>query len=429
MRSVNQIIESGLKLSRGVASKGFFHLLSANVVIRIFGFASQLFVAWILTPEDIGRIKIMQSFMAVLIITSGFGFNVSTLKLCSEERSTGEKLFLFRKGILYTLFPLLFSYLAIFLLSWSGMLSSDPVINTLMIYLAIGLLPLTLNGMFFSLLQALKRIKVLAKVQLVTKAIGVLIIIGLTYLILLKGYVVAVVIGYAITLVVLVIFNRDILHNAVQKAPNPFKLHLNYALYSMLANLTSTLSKNIDILILNYLVADRTAIGYYSFAVVLIGLLFMLEKTIQQITNPFFSSKSSDIRKWHDSFKKYNRINFYFITLIFLVSLIIVPIFLKYGFAGKYEDSILFFILLSISWFFKSNVVILSSALFGLGKIKTNFFIGLITLIFSAIVIYLSTNFFGIIGSACGMILNGIFTLIISKIFFHSIINHGQKDY
>ena len=82
---------------RNVYNKGFFHFLSARFLIRIFGFGSQLFVAWWLTPEDLGDIKILQVYMSILIVLAGFGFNISTLKLCAEKRPETQIRYLFIK--------------------------------------------------------------------------------------------------------------------------------------------------------------------------------------------------------------------------------------------------------------------------------------------------------------------------------------------
>lgn len=74
-----------------IKQKGFFHLLSANLLIQAVAFASQLFVAGILSPEDIGRIKFIQTLLSVFSIFAGMGFSASTLKLCSENRTETEK--------------------------------------------------------------------------------------------------------------------------------------------------------------------------------------------------------------------------------------------------------------------------------------------------------------------------------------------------
>ena len=57
--------------------KGFFHLFSANVMIQLFAFASQMLVAWFLLPDDIGRIKIIQTYLTIFLIAGSLGFNIS----------------------------------------------------------------------------------------------------------------------------------------------------------------------------------------------------------------------------------------------------------------------------------------------------------------------------------------------------------------
>ena len=88
-----KITKSDIKIFlRKIQEKGFFHLLSANILIQIFAFASQLFVAGILSPEDIGRIKIIQTYLSVFSVIAGMGLNASTLKICSEGREHKENI-------------------------------------------------------------------------------------------------------------------------------------------------------------------------------------------------------------------------------------------------------------------------------------------------------------------------------------------------
>ena len=163
-----------------VAAKGFFHLLSANVLIQLVAFASQLFVAGILSPEDVGRIKIITTFLSVFSIIGGMGLNASTLKLCSENRSEAETKELFGSGVVFTVVSTVVFYVLALVLNSLGFLSSDTIIRRLM---PMGLFPLITNSAFMVLVsyfQATKQIRILSRIT-VNKLIAIVAIIMLTW--------------------------------------------------------------------------------------------------------------------------------------------------------------------------------------------------------------------------------------------------------
>ena len=88
---MKKIITKYIAEIKGIGKKGFFHLFAVNGLVYVIGFASQLFVAWILDPADIGRIKIMQTYIGLAALLGGFGFNTSLLKLAFENCSEEEK--------------------------------------------------------------------------------------------------------------------------------------------------------------------------------------------------------------------------------------------------------------------------------------------------------------------------------------------------
>jgi O-antigen/teichoic acid export membrane protein len=70
---------------------GFFHLLSTNVLIQMLGFGSTLAVAKLLSPEELGSVKLLQSYSGIFAVFAGFGLSTALLKYCSENRSEEEK--------------------------------------------------------------------------------------------------------------------------------------------------------------------------------------------------------------------------------------------------------------------------------------------------------------------------------------------------
>ncbi|MBI2280587.1 MAG: oligosaccharide flippase family protein [Bacteroidetes bacterium] len=177
-----------------VYSKGFFHLFSANSLIHLIEFGSQLFVAWILLADDIGRIKSLQTFAAVGVIIAGLGFNTSILKLCSEKNVTNdEKQTLFASAIKTTL---LFSFLTVLLgiiLSYFNLISNDTLTNNLFIYYCLSIPLLALNNLLIAYYQALKEFKKVSVLLIVARIIHVAIIISLTYLFGVTGFIVGII--------------------------------------------------------------------------------------------------------------------------------------------------------------------------------------------------------------------------------------------
>ena len=185
-----------------LTSRGFFHLLSANVLIQAVAFASQLFVAGILSPDDVGRIKVIMTFLSVFSVIGGMGFNGSTLKLCSENRSQGEVRQIFSVGVLFTVISTVAFYLLALLLNSFGLFSADKMIQWL---IPMGLFPVITNSVFMVLVayfQAIKEIKIMSRITIVNKLISIAAIVLLTWLLGIKGYYIAYNISFIIMLIV-----------------------------------------------------------------------------------------------------------------------------------------------------------------------------------------------------------------------------------
>ena len=122
---MNNIYLNSINLLKDVHKKGLFHLLFSNGFIQITAFGAQLFVAWLLLPIDIGRLKIMQSYLGIFTVLAGFGINSSVLKLCSEKRTIQDKKYLFIKGLLYSLISTLFIFIVLEILNIFNVFSTD----------------------------------------------------------------------------------------------------------------------------------------------------------------------------------------------------------------------------------------------------------------------------------------------------------------
>ncbi|MFB6320377.1 oligosaccharide flippase family protein [Saccharicrinis sp. FJH54] len=422
----NTLVLNAKQILSDVGKMGFFHLLSANFFIQIITFSSGLFVAWILSPEQIGQIKVLQTYSGLAIIIAGLGFNTSTLKLCSEKRGSEETYYLFKKAIHYTVISTIVAYLIFSALAFMGLISADPIINKVLPLYFIALFPLTLNYLQISYLQALKRIKELASIQTITKLISLFLIIGLTYFFGFKGFIYSTIAGSTLTFIVM--FRRTCIKQENRKKFNfkhAFRTHWFYAKFSFLANALSNISLYLDIFLLNYFISDRTELGYYSFAITLIIVLRLFTTTVQQITTPYFSERSNNKDEWKRVFKKYNRLLFLLSILIGIAAFISIKPALHLMFSGKYDNSVIYFRYLILAWFFRNMYALRGVALLGLGKINLNFYASLIALPVNSGLMYYFITQYNTIGATYGSIAGAIFSYLIMYAMFQSVLNNN----
>lgn len=416
---MNKYQISILKFTSSIREKGFFHLFSANILIQIVGFGSQFIVAWLLTPEQLGEIKIMQTYLSIALLFTTFGFTTSVLKLCSENRLDGEKLFIYKKAIKYVGLTLLITWPLLLFISESGFVSKDKEIIRLFPYFSLSLIPLTYTGIFANYLQAIKEIILLSKIQSLTKIVSVGAIIILTYFFRFNGYILASIISFFITYIFLKYsidkVNKPFSLILIEK---PFKTHWNYSSISFLTLVVGQVATFADIFLMNYFIMDRVLIGYYSFALTLTMINYIFTNTVQQIVVPHLSEKSSNKNELNKILKKYENINLVVSIIISVVLSIIVPFSINLLFGLKYIQSIPFFFVLLIAWLFQNSVTFKGYALLGTGKISFNLIISSINLFVGFSVSYLFMTKYGIMGLAYGKLLTNFISIFTVGIFF-----------
>jgi O-antigen/teichoic acid export membrane protein len=414
---VNKTFEKYSIEIKSVAQKGFFHLFTTNGLIIIVGFASQFFVAGILEPADIGRIKIMQTYISLATIVCGLGFNTSLLKLASENIKEQERYHLYLTAILISLFSFIIIYIILLLLSFSELISTDPVILKVFPFFALFLLPMSIQAVQLPYYQALREIKAMAQYQFFIKIIAVLILIISSYYFGLYGFVLSTVVtGFGAIIV---------LHKGINKPPG---LHLEemsnflkttqkmwkLAKFALLANIVGTLTITVDIYFINYMVTDKTQVGYYMFAATIVSIFQIFPSSIQQVAFPFFSEQSNVRARWYSSYKKYNKLNHILLFIVGMLGILILPYLINFAFKGKYDSSVIYFILLSIGWLFKSLNIMKPTSMMGHGRFDLNFYSSLIALSFTVPLQYFMIFNFGLLGAAYGMIIMGGLSYIIS---------------
>ena len=413
---------------KDIYTKGFFHLFSANSLIHLIEFGSQLFVAWILLADDIGRIKSFQTYAAVGVVIAGVGFNTSILKLCSEKNMKDhqkQNLFL---AALKTTF--LFSGVVILLvvvLSYFNFISNDSITNKWFIYYSLSIPLLAVNNLLVAYYQALKAFKKVSVLLVIVRIIHVALIITLTYNYGLKGFIIGIIIGFLISVILLLV--KSGIHFNLWKQTDKHHYLQNWELakYAFLGNAINMITRYLDVFLLNQLIHNPNELGYYGFALTLIAGLQIVTTTTQQFVTPFYSEFSENKTQIKRAFKRSNRLFMLVILVVSILAAIMVPFIIKIVFSGKYDHSIFYFQILTIVWLIRSSVSLKGPFLLAIGKINVVFYIMLKVLLISIIPCYLLVLNYGIKGALYGQLFSAIVFFILVNFGFRKELHHYLK--
>ncbi len=402
-----------VNLTRDARRKGFFHLLSANTLIGLLGFGAQLLIAKFLTPVELGQVRTMQSFIAVATIVAGFGFNTAVLKLCSENRSPSEKAFIFRRILAYSAAPIPIVLTILLLLAKTGALSPDNTVNRWLPVYMLVLPAAVYTLLIMAYLQAQKQIQRMATLQVVVRALGfgAMVLCSATYA--LAGFVIAAVVVGTIALVPLWYATRP--HASANAGlPGLFSLSTGIASWSVAANTVSTAGGYMDILLLNYLIPERAAIGYYGIATIFVLGMNQLTATVQTIATPYFSEKGGNATEFRRVLRKYQRLLIVFSAIVAVLAALVVPPFIVGVYGDSYSSASTYFRILALKYFLWSSYALLGQAMLGTGFVRYNFVVALTQAVAVTTVGYHLIAAFGAAGAAWAQVISYALALAVS---------------
>lgn len=400
---------------RNIHKKGFFHLLTANYFIGFLGFASQLLVVKFLTPAEMGQIKTLQSYIAVFSLLAGFGFNTAVLKMCSERVDLSLKRKLLNQNILLTVLSSLMIFGFIILVSKFSVLSVDNEFNNWFVKFSLIIPAMVMSALFIAYLQALKEIQLMAKTQSLIRVFGVFVLVLSTYFWGLAGFLWGSVFIAYLGLIAIIFVVKEHLFFKLD-----FKFcgrNFNYAAWSTAANFVGVVAMYFDILLLSHKKVDAELLGYYSISTVFILGLNFITQTVQSITTPYFSEKSSNEKEFMVALKKYQKLMILTSMVVAVCSFFIIPAFVNFFYGEKYILVGKFFRLLTLKYVFWSSYSLVGVAILSLGKMKVNFWLSVLgTLIFFGLAIVLF-NSHGIWGVAYAQAIAYFFNFVFITFF------------
>ena len=395
---------------------GFFHFTFSNYLFQIVGFASQLFVIAYISTEDLGQIKVMQTYISYLTLFSLFGLNTSILKVCSENNSDKIDFFNFNFSLSFV-FSILIYFLSAILI-YFGLLYDSFEYKYLFILFALTTVSSTLNQLFISYLQSQNEFKKIGYFSSIGKFGSFIFIIILTYLYGVFGFVVGNLFGQILTSYV---FHR--ITHSLSKYQFRFYNWKKYFLStlrigapSFLSTLLWQISLYVDVIILDNYITDKVEVGYYAFAATLMTFFYTFTSSIQQFLIPKLSFKILNDNNWLSYLRKAEIRSFLVHTAIFVLSQFFLDFAIHLLFKERFNQSIMFIRILLISWLIRSFFNLKGAAILSSGKIYYNLFGGLVMFFIGLPILIVMVSRFQSYGAAYSSIIISLIGLLTWKI-------------
>lgn len=401
-----------MKVFGELNKKGFFDLLSVNFLTQALGFGSLLLVAKFLTPDEFGQIKIIQSYASVFILIAGFGFNTAVLKLCSEKRQQAEKEGILKRATFNTMVATLLALALLGCLVLSDVITSSKQIGFWLLVYSIGIPFAALTSLFMTYLQALKKIKEMARAQALVRIQSVLVVVVCSWVWGFEGFIFSTILAYIIGLYPIL---KQVGFRFVRaEACNPPTSHyMQIASFSFMANILSAIGMSTDVFVLDYLLSDRSIIGYYSLAVIFVLGAMQVTGTVQAIATPYFSERSFDEswvrKKIFETQLKMAGLSVVIALLIYFLAWLII----HYYYGESYVIVLSYLNILLLKYVIYSSCAVIGVALVGLGLMRYNL---MVVAISTPIGFFLSVALFqqyGVTGVAWAQAFNAVLLFLL----------------
>jgi O-antigen/teichoic acid export membrane protein len=380
---------------------GFIHLAVSNYSVQFIVFSSHLLIAKIMSPEDVGFVKWIETLISIAAVLGAGGATFAILKLIPENKNEEIRKFLLGFGLRSTLLFSLGTTLLFFLGTYLGWLNDDRNYDALFYLYALVIIPTVLTQYLIRYYQAIHNFKRISVLIFYLKLVSAVIILGITLFFFIKGYILSTLITYLLSTFILL---WDLRKELFYKSKEDFQAIKKY--FHTLSN-TAFTSQIIDqaklhapFLLAYFLVKDKIEFGHYAFALLLVQGLNVLVSSVQQFLIPQMSASSHNLDEFFEKYavfeKKFNWIS----VGLFVLAQLFVPLFVSIFYGDKFDESILLLRIMLIGWLVQGFFSLKGIIFLSLGKMRFVLYASSCILIISTPFMYYLTQNYGGLGAA-----------------------------
>ncbi|MBU4539010.1 MAG: oligosaccharide flippase family protein [Weeksellaceae bacterium] len=390
------------------------HIFLSLLTAKICAFLGALFIIRILPENEFGTMSIVASVFAIFAPFSGFGSQQSLLRFGSLGDDIAEKKSL-SKYLLFKGFGFQVLLSVIFLLV-SFFYVDRYEIFYIFLFFAVRLI----GFYFFNHIQSELRIfgnnRLFATVNNVVNICGVILLLVLSYFFGLTGYLFAI----AFTpFLALLWFKKEDFSFVTHEFNFSKKEIWSYGLHASGTALLSDTLFSADVLLLSFLM-NESAVANYKVAILIPANITFLALTFMQSDFPVLVKNHLNRTFLINYIFNYYKIFIPVTLLIFLTGYFAKTDILHVFFSSRYSDNSTVFAILLAG--FCINMLLRNlygNLLSAVGKMKTNTFVSLITLVLLPVFSVFFVKRFGVEGMAMSLSLSMLINGLMLMFFFH----------
>lgn len=411
----NKILEVCSVGMKSLSKIGLFHVFGSYTINRVIAFITNTVIVRLLSKEEFGVFGSAYNVYSLFIILNGFGMINAVLLYCSEERGEQEKRSLYRYTLKWGFFSAVLLSAGMLLYGFYGRVGIQESSRYI---IALSVLPL------FDYVQ--QYILVFYRIRCDNKTFARLLTINTCAHFLFDcagalmwgvgGTIAGRYLAYIVTIAVGTLVGKETFKRAGKSTglPATQKRDIwNYALKSGSASALNQIVYLIDIALISYLVSDAMVVASYKTAAMIPEALSFIPQSVIVTVLPYFARKQQDGEWVKDKSKK---LFIGMAAMNFLISLflwIMAPFIIEILWGEKYLDSVPYFRILSISYFFLGTFRLFSTNLLAIfHRVTFNFSISLLTGVSNILLDYFMVKKYGAIGAAWAT----LFTVVIASL-------------
>lgn len=397
----------------------FIIYFSSNVVSKSTMLLAQLLLVLFVGTDEIGFLKISQSYLDIAYLLAGLGLANSLLKTNFSQGANREN-----NAIISFV---LISFCSFFLLVFSAtFLAKYLVYESYVIYLKMSglVIIVAVYNLFVVHFQTYQYFRVIAKSIFISKATSFLVFFFLLYA-KDKGVDAYIILLYLTHLISISIFlyyfdfKKINLSGLRGKITDYVRVNLKYAAWSSSGNVINLFNKYVGIFAIGLVAFDADDFGNLAKALIFLLVLESVTGIIQQYFTAKLSAKSHSESQWITYFNVIQK-RWYLLSSALLISSFFCVSVLAFVLNLIDSSVVYYFIALGFNWLICSYFTLKGPAFISLGLFNINFYINLIALPFILIFTVILVNEFNVWGIVYSKFLYSIIMIVLFKTFWRN---------